>query len=160
MPLPITITSVGAVLTAQPLIASASAVTSAQIALHLAQAEAYVWGYTAKRYVTPITPTPPMLESICLDLAVYGVLVKQAILANSLEESPWPDRYKEAMDMLKEIGSGAMPLTSSSGELISQNGGNYTSGFSSPKYDPTFTELPSEYAYPDPDKIDALLANR
>lgn len=159
MALPITITSTGAVLNAQPLIASASAVTSAQLALHLGQAEALVWGYTAKRYAVPITPTPPILESICIDLAVYGVLVKQAILANSLEDSPWPDRYKEAMDMLKDVASGMLPLLTSSGALVTQQG-NYVSSFSRPSYQPTFTELPFEFAYLDPDKAEALLASR
>jgi phage gp36-like protein len=159
MALPITITSTGAVLNAQPLIASASAVTSSQIALHLGQAEAMVWGYTAKRYSTPISPVPPLLESICIDLAVYGVLVKQAILANSLEDSPWPDRYKEALDLLKDVASGEIPLTTTSGALITQQG-NYVSGFSTPKYQPTFTELPFEFAYLDPDKAEALLAAR
>lgn len=159
MALPITITSVGAVLNAQPLIQSASAINSAQIALHLGQAEALVWGYTAKKYATPITPTPPILESICIDLAVYGVLVKQAIMANSLEQSPWPDRYKEALDMLKEIGAGTVPLLNASGALIT-GGGNYSTAFSSPSYKPTFTELPPEFAQTDPDKINDLLSDR
>lgn len=159
MALPITITSVGAVLAAQPLLQSASAILSAQIALHLAQAEALVWGYTSKRYTTPISPTPPLLESICLDLAVYGVLVKQAIMANSLEQSPWPDRYKEALDMLKEIGAGEIPLLDGSMQVISENG-SFSYGFSSPSYKPTFTELPPEFARTDPDKIDDLLQDR
>lgn len=160
MPLPITITSVGAILLAQPLMQSASAITSAQLALHLGQAEALVWGYTAKRYSTPITPVPPLLESICIDLAVYGVLVKQAILANSLEGSPWPDRYKEAMELLKDISNGAVPLVTSSGAAIVQGGNNITTGFSAPKYQPIFTDLGFEYAKIDPDKIDTLLASR
>jgi phage gp36-like protein len=145
--------------TAQPLIASASAITSAQIALHLAQAEALVWAYSAQRYAVPITPTPPMLESICIDLTCYGVLVKQAILANTLEESPWPDRYKEALDMLKSIASGDLPILTSSATLIAESG-NYVSGFSTPKYIPTFSELPDPYHKPDPDKIQALLDER
>jgi phage gp36-like protein len=161
MALPITITSVGAVITAQPLIQSASAITSAQIALHLAQSEALVWAWTSKRYATPITPTPPLLESICIDLAVYGVLVKQAIMANSLEESPWPDRYKEAMELLMDVGAGKVPLLDGSMQVIT--GSSQTSGrfsFSSPSYKPTFTELPPELAQVDPDKIDDLLAER
>ena len=161
MALPITITSVGAIIAAQPLIQSASAINSAQIALHLAQAEALVWGYTSKRYATPISPTPPLLESICIDLSVYGVLVKQAIMANSLEESPWPDRYKEALDLLKEVAGGSIPLLDSSMQVItgnSQASGRFA--FSSPSSKPTFTELPPELAQTDPDTIDDLLADR
>lgn len=160
MALPITITSVGALLIAQPLVQSASAINSAQLALHLAQAEALVWGHTAKRYSTPITPVPPLLESICVDLAVYGVLVKQAIMANSLEQSPWPDRYKEALDLLKEIGEGTVPLLSSSLEVITQGGANFVYGFPSPKYQPVFTPLGPEFARNDPDQIEDLLASR
>lgn len=158
MALPITITSVGQMLLAQPLMQSATAIASAQLALHLGQAEALVWGYTSKKYTTPIDPCPPLLESICIDLAVYGVLVKQAILANSLEQSPWPDRYKESLDLLKEIAMGNVPLVTASATSIAMN--NETVAFASPKYQPIFTDLGFEYAKIDPDKISDLLASR
>lgn len=162
MPLPITITSVGAILEAQPVLASASMVTSAQLALHLGQAEAKVWAKASLRYDVPISPVPPMLQSICLDLAIYAVLVKQAILANTLEDSPWPDRYKEALDELEEVANGNMPLLTSSGAVIapSENPASYAFGFPNTAYDPTFTELDPEYNRPDPDKLQDLLDER
>lgn len=162
MPLPITITSVGAIIEAQPVIASASLITSAQLALHLGQAEAKVWAKTSLRYDVPISPVPPMLQSICLDLAVYGVLVKQAILANTLEDSPWPDRYKEALEELEGVADGTMPLLTSSGTVIapSENPSTYAYGFPNTAYQPTFTELPPEYNRPDPDKLEDLLDER
>ncbi|NJM10614.1 MAG: DUF1320 family protein [Synechococcaceae cyanobacterium SM1_2_3] len=163
MPLPITITSVGAITAAQPLITSASAIASAQIALHLAQAEAIVWGYACQRYdIDDIrTPCPPLLESICIDLAAYGVLTKQALLANSLEKSPWPDRYKEALDLLKMVADGELSLVTASGTVISEGGTSYVAAFGhAGTYHPTFTELPSEYIDPDPDKLTDLLTAR
>lgn len=160
MSLPITITSVGAIIAAQPLLASASAITSAVMAIHLGQAEALVWGQTSKRYAVPIVPTPPMLYSICLDLAVYGVLVKQAIIANTLEDSPWPDRYKEAEDQLKDIATGKLTLLSGSMTTIPEGVSEYAYGFSNRGYKPTFTELPPEYNEPDPDKMQDLLDER
>lgn len=160
MPLPITIMSNANVIEAQPAIASASLIVSATIALHIAQAEALVWAKASKRYTVPITPTPPLLYSICLDLAVYGVLVKQAILANTLEDSPWPDRYKEAAELLEDVATGELPLLNSSGVLITEGVAAYTFGFSSGRYLPTFTELPPEYNEPDPNKLQDLLDER
>lgn len=164
MALPVTIGLVGDIIEAQPLIASASAITSAQIALHAGQAEATIWAKCAKLYAVPIAPTPPIIETIWTDLTVYGVLVKQAILANTLEESPWPDRYKETMDLLTEIAEGEMPIVTASGTLIPQVSGTaapYRCAFKSDRgYQPTFTELPDEYQGQDPNKTEDLLRER
>lgn len=160
MPLPITITTTGMLLTAQPLLASASAINSAQLAHHLGQAEALVWAKTSARYTVPITPTPPLLESICVDLACYGVLVKQAIIANTLEDSPWPDRYKEAMELLQEVADGDIPLLTSSGTVITPGSTTYQYGFSATDHLPTFVELPDQYLRPDPEKEDELIEER
>lgn len=163
MSMPITITSTGMLLTAQPLLASASAITSAQLALHLAQAEALVWAAASARYniATLQAPVvPPLLESICIDLACYGVLVKQAIIANTLEDSPWPDRYKESMELLTQVAEGDLKLLSGSNTVIAAGASTYTYGFSSNDYLPTFTELPSEYNRLDPEKEADLIDER
>jgi phage gp36-like protein len=155
MVLPVSIAVVTDVMTAQPLLSSADYITSAVVALQMGKTEAMIWGKISRRYAVPILPAPPLIVAIDIDLTIYDLLVKQAILANTLENSPWPDRYKESIDMLDDIATGKIALIDSSGSLITQaataGGVSYVSG---QIYNPTYADgLRPEDTFADPDKI-------
>lgn len=150
MTLPVTITSVQQILDTQPLIASASAVTSAAIYSALGQEEAKIWTKLAVRYALPLSPIPPMVTVLAIDLTVNNLLVKQAILTNTLDKSPWPAYYSSAQAYLDMLSNGDIDLLNQSLQAIAAT--QLTMYFSGTGYAPTFSEVPSEYIFPDPNK--------
>jgi phage gp36-like protein len=162
MVLPVSIAVVSDVMNAQPLFSSADYITSAVVAIHMGQAEATIWAKLASRYSVPILPAPPLIVSIDMDLSIYAILVKQAILANTLEDSPWPDRYKETMELLDALAAGSMSLVSASGTVIDEStsvdGQSFVSGTENyPIYSDGIGAVDS---FVDPDKISTALGDR
>lgn len=160
MALTASITNVVEILTAQPLLASASNMTSAQIISIAAQEEWKIWAKLGTRYDVPMSPPPPPIQAVAVDLTCYALLTKQALLANSLEDSPWPKAYKEAWQLVEDMAVGKAVIVTGSGTIIPQSTARQTTWFSSGTGLPTFTELPIEEAQVDPDKLDDLRGER
>lgn len=154
--LPVSYASVSDILTIDPKLGSLSAVTSAQLFFTLGQAEALINGKIVRNYTLPLPSVPPILASIAADVAIYYVLVKRLFTAKELESSPWPDRYKEALDVLDQIADGKVLLLGTDGALIA-NRTDVADIFSTTQgYLPTMTERGPEYDIVDTNKIDDL----
>lgn len=161
MALPITITSYQQIIDAQPLLQSATNITSAQVLASLAAQEAKIWTKLQTRYALPLSPIPPMVTVICIDLTVGDLLVKQALLQNSTADSPWPKYYSSVEAYLDMIAAGDVNLLSASLQAIAATQLLNGTFFSSDNgYLPTFTEAGFEYLRPDPDKVSANIDDR
>jgi phage gp36-like protein len=72
----------------------------------LADASAMIDSYVRRRYRTPIDVTPAEISRVCLDIARYDLSTGDGKLPS--EETK--DRYKQAMDWLRDIAVGKVVL--------------------------------------------------
>jgi phage gp36-like protein len=99
-----------------------SSITDEDIQLNIEKAEAYVNGFLGGVFVTPFNPIPRLIESVTTDLTVF-------FLAESLYSSNQPNldeyykvRYERAIQMLNDIASGDLLLTTPEGILVRPRG--------------------------------------
>ena len=142
----LTYTSVDRMLTAYPRVAEVSAITSAHLATYAGDAEALVNAWIAQRYTVPVSGNPPLLVTLATDLAVYRTLALRVFTSERMNESAWPDRYKESMSMLERIAAGDIPLVTVSGDLVTEGSATIAGEVWSSKvgYLPTMTEVGPE----------------
>ena len=132
-------TSVTRIYSLEPIVGSASDLTSAQLAdSFIAAAEAEINAQLARRYTVPVAGTIPLLQTIADDIAVYRVLSRRLFSQDQLKDSTWPAAFKESMDTLEKIASGEVLLVDSSGTVISQRGAIATAATNHDDYLPTF----------------------
>jgi phage gp36-like protein len=154
-------TSVDRMLEAFPRLGEISAITSAQLYTYAGDAEALVNARVANRYTVPVSGQPPLLVTLTTDLAVYRVLALRVFTSERMNESMWPDRYKESSALLDQIASGDIPLVTTSGDLVGENGALDGEVWSSKMaYIPTFSEAPWSISEIDRDKAKDELDNR
>lgn len=155
-------TTVAALTQAYPYIGSMTTITSAVIAARfIAPAETLINGKLSKLYTVPLSDAAgfPLLETVANGIAIYWMLSRRVYPQERMTKSDWPDRFKEAMDMLDEMASGEIPIFTGSGVVISQNA---TDGAGQPysstmDMEPTFKDYPEElYSAVDPLKLDAV----
>jgi phage gp36-like protein len=111
-------TSVENLLRVLPDIGSVTTLASAHLTFFIGQAEAIINGRISQRYALPLSAVPQQLESVATDIAIYYLLAKRLYTGKQLEASPWPDRYKEALETLGEIAEGAITLTDTAGTVL------------------------------------------
>jgi phage gp36-like protein len=124
-------------------------------------AEALVNARVANRYTVPISGSPPLLVTLATDLAVYRTLALRIFTSERMNDSPWPDRYKESSALLDRIAEGDIPIVTASGDLIDENGALAGEVWSSKQaYIPTFSEIPWGSQEVDRDKVRDELDDR
>ncbi len=116
----------------------------------IAQAESYVDGWLARRYVVPLSTCPPLITQVTADLAIH------AMLAEKTPQVPeWMDKRRDrAENILKMLAEGTMTLGSSV-TAVSTGGDNYAWSNNlgnHPVFDPVAGEL---YQTPDIDQVRA-----
>ena len=62
-------------------------------------------GYLASRYSLPFSSTPPILSSICVDLAGHLLHIRR-----DLNSEMWEKRHENAVRFLEKIGEGKLSL--------------------------------------------------
>jgi len=142
------------------MIGSLSNLTSAQTYGYAGGAEAKMNTKLVKYYVLPFTLAVPVLQTIATDLTIYDLLVKRIFTGEKLEKSPWPDRYKEVMDLLDNIASGETPLVAEDGSIIAARTDTVEVWSSTKDYLPTFHEDRDVNQIQDEDKIDGIRGDR
>lgn len=130
--------------------------TSAQIVGFIEDAEAEINAMVANLYTVPIAGGPPLLRAVATDMALYRILSRRLFTQERLQNSVWPDRFKEAQDLLKEIASGKTPLVDSGGTLVGNRRDVARVESNTMNYHQTFSELGGLDHFIDPDKIDDL----
>ena len=89
-----------------------------KIADAIAEAEAEVDSYCAKRHTVPFAPpVPAMIVKVCKDIAVYNVYA----LKNAAHEDI-SDRYEKAVSYLKDVAKGIVDLTGPAAPEIDDGG--------------------------------------
>ena len=153
-------TTVPSVYAAFPLIGSVTTITSAVCARVARNAESIMDAKLAKVFTVPVTGMPPVLETIANDLTLYRLLALRMFTQEQANESVWPDRYKEAMELLQEIIDGELTLVDSGGTPITPSvaAGQFQS--STMNYLQTMDELDATRQELDPDKETALLEQK
>lgn len=71
----------------------------------IADADAEIDGYLAKRYRVPVSPAPRILNKLSKDIAIYNLYSRIGIDENT-DEKNFLNRYKAAIDFLKLVAEG------------------------------------------------------
>ena len=71
----------------------------------LASASAEIDAYIAVRYALPLVETPPFLQTICVDIAVYRLALSADVLSEEHRK-----RYEDALGFLKRVSEGKATL--------------------------------------------------
>ena len=145
-----------------PAMGTRTTITSAEYHAQLIRAESIIDARIARSYTLPVTPecatgdtcNVPILQTIATDLAIYRIMTQRIYSGEKRSESPWPDKFREAMDILENIATGKMDLVTSAGAVVSERSDNNTIETSADGYLPTFTEDDPDYQIVDSDKID------
>ena len=155
-------TSVDRVYDVEPMIGSIDDLTSSQVlTAFIEAAEAEINARIATHYVVPITGSVPLLVAIADDLSIYRILTRRIFTQTQLENSTWPDRFKESMDTLALIAKGEIKLVDSAGTLIGARTDVAQVRTNNMNYQPTFHEGGDWVdQVKDHDKTDDLLDDR
>ena len=158
---PVSYTTVSDVLNTLPAINSISNIVSADIAYYAGKVESKMNAKLAKGFALPFTSNINVLTTLSTDLTCYEIMAKRIFTQGFSKDSPWPDRFKEADDMLDDIVSGKVPLLDSSSEIIeTKDTGNFLVKSNTQDYNPTMTEMDDTLSTIDPDKLDDLYDDR
>ena len=159
--LPVSYTSVTDLLELVPEIGSLSAITSAQLFNFCGQAESLVNAKIVRNYSLPLASIPPLLNTLSTTIAGYYVFSRRLYVgAKQLENSPWPDRFKEAISTLEEIADGKLLLVGGNGAVLTTRTDIALAQSNTMNYIPTMSELDAPNNFIDTDKIDDLLDER
>ncbi len=160
MAIVVSYTTVSRMLLTLPEIQSRTNIRSAEFADFASRGESIINAKIARRYSLPFTVEIPILETLSTDIAIYLVLTRRVFTGEKKNDSTWPDRYKEALDMCDSIAAGTLALLDSSGGIISQSGNAGEAYSSSMNFEPTMTEDDPIRQIVDPDKIDEIQSDR
>jgi phage gp36-like protein len=151
----LTYTTVSAMLAVEPLIASVTNLDSAQIVAIAERAEAEINASLARNYDLPLASAVPLIEQLATGYALYFVLSRRIFTQERLQDSVWPDRFKEDKETLAGIGSGALVLIDSAGAVIATTASQAQVRSNNSGYEPTYWDGGSELdQITDPDKVD------
>lgn len=114
-------TTVDNIVRGYPAVGSITSMSSEAIAtLFVVPVESLINAKLSKLYAVPVSGSPPLLEMIARDIAMYRILSRRMYPQERASKSDWPDRFKESMDILDQIASGEVPLLTASGTAIGQ----------------------------------------
>lgn len=142
-----------------PEVGSLTAMSSADVAGFGGKAQELVNAKIVKLYSLPLAATYAPLQTITEDIALYYVF-RRLYTSERFNDSPWPDKYKEAMDLLDQIASGALSLVSSDGAIVAGRTDVVEVWSNTKDYIPTFSELGRLDQVQDDDKLDDEAARR
>ncbi len=81
-------------------------VNTARVTECIAEGDSLIDGYCGARYVVPFSPVPVTVRSISVALAIHNLFARRVEEVPAVHEN----RYKDALQRLKDISSGAMTL--------------------------------------------------
>ena len=160
MSLPVSYTTVSKMLLTIPMVGSISTITSENIAAFAGRAEAVINASISRRYSLPLTGTFPLLETIATDLGLYYLLSRRVFTQERMNQSEWPERLRESLDLLKMLAEGVIGLVNTSGDLISVREDLAPVFSDKMTFHPTIDEGPSTAWVPDVDKIEDIFRDK
>lgn len=81
----------------------------------IADADAEIDGYLAKRYRVPFTPVPRVLNKFSKDIAIYNLYSRVGI-DEGTDEKNYLNRYRAAIDFLKLVAEGKVSIGGEGGD--------------------------------------------
>lgn len=154
-------TTVSRMLSVLPMIGSVSDLTSAVIVDEFAiPAESVMDGYLVRNYTLPISGTVPILQAIADDMSLYRILTRRVFTQEKLQDSTWPDKFKEAQELLEKIADGEVLLVDTSGNLIAARTDLVEVTSNNEGYLQTFHEGNEIDTVQDPNKLDDIIDDR
>ncbi len=72
----------------------------------IAEGDSLIDGYCGARYIVPFNPAPVVVRTISVALAIHNLYARRVEEVPAVHEN----RYKDALQRLKDISSGAMTL--------------------------------------------------
>lgn len=115
----VTYTDIDRIFDTLPELKTDTDLTSAHMVIFVEDAEAEMNAKLRSKYAVPVLGEVPLLTSIATDCSIYRVLSRRIFTAERLENSVWPDRYKECMETLNAVAKGELTLVDSAGTIIS-----------------------------------------
>lgn len=150
-------TTVSRMLSVLPMIGSVSNLSSSDIVnLFAIPAESIIDGYLVRNYTLPIAGTIPILQALADDISLYRILSRRVFTQEKLQDSVWPDRFKEAEEMLQKIADGEILLVDSNGNLVTARTDLADVRSTKDSYLPTFHEGAAGSHVQDPNKLDDI----
>ena len=92
--------------------------TSAHMVIFIEDAEAEMNARIRSKYAVPVAGAVPLLRTLATDCAIYHVLSRRIFSQERLEDSVWPDRFKECKETIADIAKGEITLVDSAGNII------------------------------------------
>lgn len=156
--LPASYTDIPSLFATVPRVGSYTAITSDHYLLEIGKAQALIDGKLARRYSVPFSPVPDLIESVCTDITLYGLLTKRVFASDAVFDEAMVKGLARAFDILDDIAEGDITLTTS-GTIVSE--ASIAGPWSNHSdYLPTAHEGPWERMPQDETKIDEALDAR
>ena len=127
--------------------------SSAHVVIFIEDAEAVMNAKLRANYEVPITGEVPLLTAIATDCSIYRILSRRIFTQERLDESTWPDRYKECEQLLDDLADGSITLVDSAGAIISSSTTAARIQSNTAAFHPTFWEGGDFEQNQDSDKI-------
>lgn len=159
MTLPVSWTTVSLMLMTLPAVNSRTSADSATIANFAGRAEATMRAKWADKYTFPLAPSP-YVETLATDYACYLLLTRRIFTTERQNDSPWVDRFKEALDDIDKVASGEISLVDSAGVIIARSDSTERPWSNTMGYLPTTTEDDVRSQVTDPNKIEDIKSER
>ncbi|MDI6853156.1 MAG: DUF1320 domain-containing protein [Deltaproteobacteria bacterium] len=77
----------------------------------IAQADAEINAYLGSRYAVPVTPTPPRVKALSVDMAIYHLYSRRSVIPPVRR-----DKYEAALAFLKAVAAGMVGLEGAGGD--------------------------------------------
>lgn len=100
-----------------PWIAKVESVSSAQLALAIESEEALVDGVLSKRYAIPVSPTPPLVATAVIDLAVLRV-IQTRMRDRGTADDNLSKTLSRSWLLIQDVANGKIGLPDADGSLI------------------------------------------
>lgn len=160
MPSVVSYTTVSLMMLSMPFVGSRTNITSAEFAEFGGRAESVINAKIAKQYSLPLSQSVPLLETLATDIGCYYVLSRRVFTGEKKNDSEWPDRFKEAMNLLDDVASGKTPLIGADGGIVGARTDQNEAWSSTMDYEPVMTADEPVYQVEDEDRIEDIRDDR
>ena len=156
-------TSVTRINSAFPAINSISAINSAVISQYATDVEAEIDSIISKRYVLPLTVTPPILVAIATRETIYRIAVQRALVQfppAQQGKAPLQVQHEDDQKLLTKLAEGKIQLVGTDGKVVATDLTQSDIYSTTMGYVPTFHEGAWGDMVQDPNKLDDISADR
>lgn len=98
-----------------------STADTATVTRYINYAESKINGYISKKYTLPLASTPALIKELAIDFTGYKIL-NDLYSGEDQSQNDWIiDNLTNCIEQIKEIGSGDLILTDTTGAMLASN---------------------------------------